>query len=672
MISIEALPEGFILSAGGRKILTHTRRSPCVELGRGEDAIKQSKGRFWLRSRRDSRIFLRSFKIVESDGDFAVIDFEGMLSMAVREREGRIRLSFSRYDSSINRFRLRIAARPDESIFGCGERYSRLDLKRRRVDLWVRERGPGGGLGLRSSFARRHGAGGDMRASAKPILAFASTDGYWCAVDAAAYSSFEFRRVSTSIESWSVPREVVIGLKPDAASSVADMSAFLGRAPPPPAWAFDGAWLGTSGGIEALERALGAVREAGAAVAAVWVPDWCGIASAAGRPRAASEWRADESLYPRLAEEIAALRSKGVRFIGRVDPYLSPEGSLGAEASARGYCVKDREGRDYLVPAHASPVAMIDLTNPAAFAWIKAVIARDMIGAGMSAWAADGGELLPADAILSSGESGAEAHDRWPLLWAKANREAIEEAGRASEAFFFSRSSWLGAARYAMAFACGDQLPVLEGAMGLEGAVAAALSSCFSGAAPWHSEAGGGTDACRSRRSGETLARWIEAAAFTPVLRTSARGRRGARGRKAADAMPWSDPLALEVFARMSQAFASLKPYHLAVASETADRGLPPIRHPWMHYQGDPATRRLERQYLYGRDLMVAPTLAAGASLTDLYLPDDEWVHLWTSRTFRGGDVSIESPPGYPAVFYRASSTFAPLFDAMRRTGRRP
>jgi sulfoquinovosidase len=676
MISIEALPEGFALSAGGRRILTHTRRSPCIELGRGELSVKQSKGRFSHRSRRVSREALRAFKIVESDASFAVIDFEGALSMAVRESDGRIRLSFSRYDSSIDRFRIRIAARPEESVFGCGERFSRLDLKRRRVALWVRERGPGGGLGLQSIWARRRGAGGDMRSSSKSVPAFASTDGSWCAVDVAAYTVVDFRRSSTAIESWAVPREIVIGsaegAMPDAAALVADMSAFLGKAPAFPSWAFDGAWLGCSGGIEALERALGAVREAGAAVAAAWVPDWCGIPSAAGRPRAASEWSPDDSLYPRLADGIAALRSGGLRFVGRIDPYLSPDGRLGAEASARGFCVKDPEGGDYLVPAHASPVAMVDLTNPSAFAWIKGVISRDLIGLGMSAWAADGGELLPADAVLASGESGAEAHDRWPALWAKANREAIDEAGRATEAFFFMRSAWIGSARFATAFACGDQLPALRGAMGLEGAIVAALSSCFAGAAPWHSEAGGGTDACRARREPETLARWIEMAAFTPLLRTSARGRPDARGRKAADAMPWSDPLALEVFARMSQAFAALKPYHIAVAAEAAERAMPPIRHPWVHYQGDPEARRLTRQFLYGRDLMVAPCLVRGSSLTDLYLPDDEWVHLWTSRSFRGGSVSIESPPGYPAVFYRADSAFAPHFDAMRRAGRRP
>jgi alpha-glucosidase len=126
----------------------------------------------------------------------------------------------------------------------------------------------------------------------------------------------------------------------------------------------------------------------------------------------------------------------------------------------------------------------------------------------------------------------------------------------------------------------------------------------------------------------------------------------------------------------MSEVYAALKPYHVAVAKELVEDGLPPIRHPWMHYEADAQTRKSACQYLYGRDLMVAPSLAPRARvgsgpLTELYLPEDRWVHLWTSRSFRGGRVAVESPLGYPAVFYRASSPFASLFDALRRTARR-
>ena len=95
-----------------------------------------------------------------------------------------------------------------------------------------------------------------------------------------------------------------------------------------------------------------------------------------------------------------------------------------------------------------------------------------------------------------------------------------------------------------------------------------------------------------------------------------------------------------------------------------------------MHYESDPEAQELSYQYLYGRDLMVAPALSSGAAsrsspLTELYLPEDEWIHLWTSRTSavagrRRGSLGLSG-----GILPASSSSFASLFDAIRRTARR-
>jgi alpha-glucosidase len=652
MISIEAGAEGFTLSADGRRVLSHTRKRPCIELGRSENLVRQSRGSFRLRRRRTDSEALKSYKVVEASADLAIVDFEGKLRVAARWSEGRLRLSFSQFDSRVDFFRLRLAAWPDERIFGCGERFDALDLKLSRVKLWVHRKGLGRGREFLSILARSRSPGGAGRwRSPCPVPAFVSTKDYWCAIDCPAYMILDFRRNLTIVESWAVPREIVMGFQAEASAAVADMASVYGRPPVPPYWTFEGACLGVLGGREALERKLGTVLEAGAKVSAVFAQDW-----------------REGGLYPDLGGLVAALRSRGIRFIGYLSPLLDVRGDLYAEASRERLCIKDSEGRDYLIEpppgTSASPLAMLDFTKDEAGAWMKDFIRRELLGIGMSGWMADSGEYLPADAVLASGEDARLAHNRWPVFWARINREAFEESGRAGDLLFFLRSGWLGSSRYATAFWAGDQLADFS-RDGLAGLVPAALSLGLSGGGFWHSDTGGSLCLAGARRRPECLARWMEMSAFTPFFR----GREGSRPKDSAQF--WSDPASLSLFARLSDIYAALKPYHLAVAAEQAELGLPPIRHPWMHYERDPLAQRLCRQYLYGRDLMVAPALAPGIQLTEAYLPEDEWVHLWSSRVFRSGRVAVESPLGYPAVFYRSASPFASLFDALRRTSRR-
>jgi alpha-glucosidase len=670
MISIEAGPEGFTLSADAKRVLSHSRRRPCVEIGRSENLVRQSRGFFKFRRRRASSTPLKSYTVVESSADFVEIDFDGKLNLAARWKEGRLRLSFSHFDPSINHFRLRIAAWPDERIFGCGERFDRLNLKLSRVPLWVQERGIDRGgkrLGFFAWVRSKTAAG--RSSTPFPVPAFVSTKDYWCAIDGSAYTVLEFRRAFTVVDSWAVPREIVMGFHGDAPAAVADMTAVLGRPPVPPYWAFEGACLGVLGGSSSMERKLDAVLAAGAKVSAVFVQDWCGPCEAESSVRAARDWTYDRELYPDLPGKIAALRARGIRCIGYINPFLDPEGRLYAEASARDYCVKDAEGRDYIVavPAAtaASAVAMVDLTNDDAFAWMKSVIKRELIGIGMSGWMADFGEQLPADAVLASGEDSGQAHNRWPVLWARLNREAVEDAGLLGDILFFLSSGWFGSARHATAFWAGEQREDFSDRGGLASLVPAAISHGLSGGGFWHSDTGGTVSSAWSKRSSECLVRWMEMSVFTPFFR-------GCEGSQPeVSAQFWSDPSSLSLFARMSEIYAALKPYHVAVAAELVEGGLPPIRHPWMHYEADPLAQRLSSQYLYGRDLMIAPVFSPRAALTELYLPEDEWVHIWSSRGFRGGHIAVESPLGYPAVFYRAASPFAPLFDALRRTAKR-
>ncbi|HMF31697.1 MAG TPA: alpha-glucosidase, partial [Candidatus Lokiarchaeia archaeon] len=127
-----------------------------------------------------------------------------------------------------------------------------------------------------------------------------------------------------------------------------------------------------------------------------------------------------------------------------------------------------------------------------------------------------------------------------------------------------------------------------------------------------------------------------------------------------------SDEETLTHFARMTRIFVHLKPYSLAVLDEYYSTGSPTIRHPILHYEEDRVLLKIKTEYLYGRDLLVAPVLKPKKTSWKVYLPEDEWIHVWTSRRYGKGWHVVPAPLGQIPVFYRASSTFADLFQGIK------
>ena len=71
---------------------------------------------------------------------------------------------------------------------------------------------------------------------------------------------------------------------------------------------------------------------------------------------------------------------------------------------------------------------------------------------------------------------------------------------------------------------------------------------------------------------------------------------------------------------------------------------------------------------LLGDDVLAAPVVEPGANSRRVWLPAGDWVHLWSGRHYYGGWKEIPAPVGQPPVFYRADSTFVPLFREIAST----
>src|SRR2546421_6355637 len=80
-----------------------------------------------------------------------------------------------------------------------------------------------------------------------------------------------------------------------------------------------------------------------------------------------------------------------------------------------------------------------------------------------------------------------------------------------------------------------------------------------------------------------------------------------------------------------------LMPYLYSAVREATLTGVPVMRSLWLHYPDDPEAVRRGDEYLWGRDILVAPVVEKGATSRRLYLPRGHWFDFWTSERHDGG-----------------------------------
>lgn len=651
-------------------VLDHSESKPCLVVGIGQGVYRSQHANYKIKDTLEHRSAFREAFVKDEETQRVVLQDAAGIRLQCSVEAGELFIRVLPADGSasadgaahhFNRMWLNLPAEGQEHLYGCGEQYSRLDLKGSRVPLWVEEQGVGRGKGLITTFANIHSsAGGHWYSTYYPATSFVSSKGWYCYADASAYAEFDFTSDhSYSLHFWELP-VVRIGVEGEFAAATAALNRIHGIQPPLPEWTYDGMWLGVQGGGEEIEKKLEDARAAGVKVGGLWTQDWEGKRITSFGKQLMWNWKFAQDQYPQLPEQIKSLNQRGVRFLGYINPFLAIEEDLYKHASEKGYVIKNARGEDYLIEVTTFPAALLDLTNPAAFEWIKGVIKEHMIGIGLDGWMCDYGEYLPTDAVLYSGESGESFHNRYPVEWARANREAVEEAGALGKIVFFNRSGYNQASRYALSYWGGDQLVNFSLGDGLSTAITAGISVGFSGVGFYHSDLGGFTSLGWIKRSKETFLRWAEFAPFNQIMRSHESNRPD-------DCWQFnSDRETLGQLARMTKLFTMLKPYHLQVAREYADTALPANRHPALMYPEDENLHRVKYEYLYGSDLLVAPVYKRGQRRRRTYLPNDMWIHLWSGREYGGGEANVNAPIGQPPVFYRKTSQFKELFEEIK------
>jgi len=666
MIELKKSGSGFSIIFKRKEVFSHDTKRPGITIGEGSAAYKTFKtnsSSFRIKDTLKWKRALPGFVIEKEEKNSLEINFENTLVMNLGlDKAGRLSMKFTCHRPEVNRFWLTLAGSKGEHIYGCGEQYTHLDLKGRRVPLWVEEQGVGRGFDLLTLLADLHsGAGGAWYTTYFPLPTFASSGNYFCHVDMSAYAAFDFRKKDHHVlEMWEVPAELVYDAADTAPALMKSLTDLLGRQQALPDWTWDGVWLGVQGGSEAIDKKLNAALDAGVKVGGLWAQDWEGIRVTSFGKQLMWDWKYDDELYAGLPSYIKKLHKQNIKFFGYINPMLAQESDFYKEAVEKDYLVKNPDGTVTDICITTFPVGLVDLTNSAAKEWYKNIIKKHLLGIGLDGWMADFGEALPANAVIASEESAELIHNRYPALWAETNREALVEAGKEKDIVYWMRAGYTGSSKNGSAVWAGDQTVNWSFDDGLATVIPAGISLGYGGIGNYHSDIGGYTTIVWLKRTQELFMRWAEQCVFSPILR-SHEGNRPETNHQFYD-----DAETLAHLAKMTRLFTAMKPYHQHCQKEYQSEGLPFMRHVALHYEGDETAYRQKYQYLYGRDLLAAPVIKKGKTTQKVYLPNDTWIHLWNGKAYRKGWHKVDAPIGEPPVFYRETSKFKKLFESLK------
>ncbi|MBQ5969878.1 MAG: alpha-glucosidase [Clostridia bacterium] len=651
MLKFKFQESWFSVSRGGRVLGAFRVGDVFCEVGEQKSDYTMNRGSFKLKEKvlRRHPLFIQA---VKKEGDTAVVTLtEGQAVFELQYGGERLKVTLTGIEAD-KKLWFKLPAVKEESVYGTGETFTHFDLRGQKANVWVSEHVNAGQVAeklVKNALGIHHPERVkkfEKYASYYVQPTFLSSRKYFFHTDATAITRFDFTSGTEHRVQMNQIAPVYLGFGDTFEAVLTNLTDLLGRQITLPDWVFDGEILGIQGGTEIMDKKLQTALDHDMAVCGVWIQDWEGRRVTAVGKQLFWNWEWDKELYPDLDKRVKEYAEKGVKILGYCNPFLAVEKPLYKIAAENGYCVKDKDGNDYLVTITTFPAAMVDLTNPDAYDWIKGVIKENLIGFGLAGWMADFGEYLPTDCVLFSGEDPYIVHNTWPARWARVNREALQETGKEGKIMFFTRAGFTDTVKYSTMMWNGDNHVDFTFDLGLPSVIPAMLSLTCCGFGLSHSDIGGYTTFMNLKRSEELFMRWCEMNAFTPVLR----GHEGLNPDLNAQ-FDASEPV-LRHGAAMSRNHALLKPYLMAADKYNSETGVGIVR-PLFFYYDEPQAYSELHEYLLGRDILVAPVLEEDAVTREVWLPDDVWIHGPSGKEYRGGTHTVEAPVGSIPVFVR-------------------
>lgn len=486
----------------------------------------------------------------------------------------------------------------DEMIFGCGESATGLNKAGQKVNLFVTDpQGP------------------ETDQMYKPIPFFMSNRGYGMFMHTSAPVTCDFGATYIGLNKMFMGDEnldlfVFFGEPKDILDEYTDL---VGKPGMPPLWSF-GTWMSRITYFsekEGYDVAANIRKNKYPCDVIHFDTGWFDV-----------DWQCDykfsENRFQNPQQMLKDLRSQGFHVCLWQLPYFTPKNRYFSELIEKDMYVKNGNGE---LPYED---VVLDFSNPETVKWYQDKLAG-LLNIGVSAIKVDFGEAAPLNGIYASGKSGWYEHNLYPVRYDMAVSEMTKKLH--NENIMWARAAWAGSQRYPLHWG-GDAATTNTG---LLGTLRAGLSFGLSGFSFWSHDMGGFVKSTPE----DLYCRWIPFGFLTSHTR--------AHGAPPTEPWLYDSKRVQDVFRKSAEMKYRLMPYVYAQAKECTEKGLPMLRALFVEFPDDPGAWKVDDEYLFGSQILVAPLLESGMTGRTVYLPEGKWIDYQTEKVYEGGWHRIEA-----------------------------
>ncbi|MFE4799413.1 alpha-xylosidase [Streptomyces sp. NPDC056708] len=487
-----------------------------------------------------------------------------------------------------------------ELVHGLGERFTPFVRNGQVVDIWQAD----GGTSSEQAY--------------KNVPFHLTNRGYGVFVNHPGKVSYEVGsesvgQVQFSVEDQSLEFFVVHG--PTPKQILQRYTALTGRPALPPAWAL-GLWLTTSFTTDydeaTVNRFVDGMAERGIPLSVFhfdcfWM-----------RGYQWSDFVWDSDTFPDPAGMLARLKDRGLRVSAWINPYIAQKSALFEEGMREGYLVRRPDGSVWQWDLWQPGMALVDFTDPAARDWYTGKL-RTLLDQGVDCFKTDFGERIPTDVVWHDGSDPERMHNYYTHLYNQAVFDLLRAERGEGEALLFARSATAGGQQYPVHWGGDCESHFNAMAESLRGG----LSLGLSGFGFWSHDIGG----FEGTPTPTVFKRWVQFGLLSSHSRLH-----GSKSYR----VPWDyGEEAVEVTREFTLLKHRLAPYLQRAAKQAHATGVPVMRAMVLEFPDDPAAATVDRQYMLGDDLLVAPVFTDDGTV-EYYVPEGTWTNVLTGAQVTG------------------------------------